>query len=251
MKRLTKNKKGQFILIAVLIIAIMIISIGTIMHRALTYYKNEPWDEYSMLISNVELSSHRVTELSLSNLTNSQIANYDILRMNLAQWQRDLAKIYPGYGIMLNYYLANGTSSLYGVNVQYSSGLNYTWNRTSSFSVANASITLDVDSIGLHGYRFDTTTLLNLTIIGTEFSSSTLKVNVTVTREGMAAVIGLKADNFQIDGFAHAPISVSAAQDQNYTLIYTIECSGVASQPSQFTVNLCDARGIRVIAKCP
>ncbi len=253
MRKLTGNKNGQFVLIAVLIIAIMIISIGTIMHRAMTYYKNEPWDEYSMLMSNVELSSRRVAQMSLSNLTNAQIAerNYDVLRTNFAAWQENLAKIYPGYGIMLNYSVANGTSLVNGASVQYLSGLNCTWNQRSSFSAANASLMLDVDSIGLHGYRFDAMTLLNLTIINEEFSSSTVKINATVTREGLAPVIGLKTENFQIDGFTYTSFNVTATQDQNYSLLYVFECHGVPSAPSQFTVSACDERGIKVIAKYP
>jgi len=60
MRKLIKNKKGQFIIIAFLMIAMMIISIGALMHRAVTYYKHEPWQEYLTLIGSIELNSRRL-----------------------------------------------------------------------------------------------------------------------------------------------------------------------------------------------
>ena len=50
-------------------VAIMIITIGTLIHRATTYYKHEPWEEYLTLIGNIEVNSHRLVELSLTNYT--------------------------------------------------------------------------------------------------------------------------------------------------------------------------------------
>ncbi len=253
MKRPTREKKGQFVMIAVLLIAIMIISIGAVMHRAVTYYKHEPWDEYSTLVSNVETHSRRIVELSLCNFTNAEANSRDssVLLSNLARWQDDLTSIYPGYGIILDYSMPNGTFNLYGANAKYDLGLNCTWNKRSSFSAANASFSLDVSSIGLRGYKFDELAFLNLTIVGQYYSSQTLMINVTVVQEEKTPVIGLTEANFAVDGFSHDPLTVSAAWDQNYTLLYTIECKGVASSPSLFTVSAWDVRGIRVVAGYP
>ena len=71
MRKLIRNKKGQFVIIAFLLMAIMIISMGAIIHRAGTYYKHEPWEEYLTLISDIEVNSRRLVELSLVNYTNS------------------------------------------------------------------------------------------------------------------------------------------------------------------------------------
>jgi hypothetical protein len=65
-----RERRGQFVIIAVLMIAIMIMSISALMHRAVTYYRHEPWEEYLALIGNIELNSHRLVELSLANYTN-------------------------------------------------------------------------------------------------------------------------------------------------------------------------------------
>ena len=64
MRRLIVQKRGQFVIIAVLMIALMIISIAPLLHRTVTYYKHEPWEEYLALIGSIELNSERLVTLS-------------------------------------------------------------------------------------------------------------------------------------------------------------------------------------------
>ena len=91
--KLSREKKGQFVIIAVMFTAIMIVSIGALMHSAITYYKHEPWEEYSALIGDVEINSRRVVELCLANYTNS-IQDESILNVTLHKWEKDLTEIY-------------------------------------------------------------------------------------------------------------------------------------------------------------
>jgi len=233
MRRLIKQKKGQFIIIAVLLIAIMMVSIGTLLYTAVTYYKHEPWEEYLTLIGNIELSSRALVELSLSNYTHT--LNTNILKANSEQWQSNLAKIYSGHGIALTYSLASGTE------YNYSLGLTHDWNKTASFSAANATFNLNIASVGLTGYKFMATAFLNLTILDV----ASKEINVTVTREDGTLITNLKEDNFQVDG-----VNVTAVipvHDQIYKLVYIIECDKPLS--SSATVRVWDQRGIRVIAK--
>lgn len=235
MRRLIKQKKGQFIIIAVLIIAIMMVSIGALLYTAVTYYKHEPWREYLTLIGNIELSSRSLVELTLSNYTHT--LNTNILKANLEQWQSNLAKIYPGHGIALTYSLASGTE------YNYSLGLTYNWNKTSSFSAANATFNLNITSIGLTGYKFMATAFLNLTILNVD--STNKEIDVTVTGEDGTLVTNLKKDNFQVDGLNIT--AVTSHYDPNYILVYTIDCE--TSPPSNATVRVWDQRGIQVIAQ--
>lgn len=233
MRRPIKQKKGQFIIIAVLIIAIMIVSIGAILYSAVTYYKHEPWEEYLTLIGNIEQSSHNLVELSLSNYTHTLSTN--ILKANLEQWQSNLARIYPGHGIALTYSLENGTE------YSYSLGLTYDWSKKASFSAANVTFNLNITSVGLTGYKFMATALLNLTILtidGTE-------IDVTVTGEDGMPIGGLKEDNFQVDG--RNITDVTSRYDPDYILVYTIDCE--TPPPPNATVRVWDHRGIKVIAE--
>ena len=235
MKRLIKQKKGQFIIIAVLIIAIMMVSIGAILYSAVTYYKHEPWEEYLTVIGNVKLSSRSLVELSLSNYTHT--LNTNILKANLEQWQSNMAKIYPGYGIALTYSLASGTE------YSYSLGLTYDWNKTASFSAANVTFNLNIASVGLTGYKFMATAFLKLTILNVNDTNN--EIDVTVTGEDGMPIPSLKKDNFQVDGLNIT--KVTSRYDPNYIVVYTINCE--TSPPLDATVRVWDHRGIKVIAK--
>ena len=57
---------------------------GTITIPA-TYYKNEPWEEYTTLVGNIELNSQRLLELSLDNYV--QTGNDKIFEENFIKWQ--------------------------------------------------------------------------------------------------------------------------------------------------------------------
>ncbi len=250
MKRLSKNKRGQFVIIAVLLIAVMIISVAATMHRAATYYKHEPWDEYSTLISNIELSSRRLVELSLANYTRT--SNASTLRNNLAKWQTDLTSMYPGYGIALRYTLSEGPSSILGRTFNFDRGLNQSWGQRASFSIAKANFTLDVTSIGLNGYKFSVLSLVNVTVRNVlSASGGKLLINVTITDENRAQMTGLKKENFLPEGFTYTNFGVTAEYDQTYSLIYMIACEGVAGSPSPVWVRMWDSRGIHVRAKYP
>ncbi|MEJ2271507.1 MAG: hypothetical protein P8X91_03270, partial [Candidatus Bathyarchaeota archaeon] len=166
-KKSLKQKEGQFIIIAVLFIATMVISIGGIMYTSVTYYKNEPWEEYLTLISNIELSSSRIVEISLSDYTNNN-PNPLILKENLDQWQKDLTKIYPGYGISLNN----------GLDVE--TGLETLWNSDVSYSVAKVNFIMNIESLGLTEYYFKINEELKLNI----HHFNTSSITVTVTKEG-------------------------------------------------------------------
>lgn len=235
MKKLIKNKKGQFVIIAFLMIAMMIISIGALMHGAVTYYKHEPWEEYLTLIGSIELNSRRLVELSLANYTHTQDNN--TLRANLQKWQNDLTRIYRGYGIALNYTLESDT------NYNYYLGLACDWNKTASFSTANAAFNLNITSIGLTGYKFTAVAFLNLTILNV--NATTNEITITVKGEDKTPVANLEKDNFQVEGLNIT--RVTSRYDQDDILVYIIKCP--ENIPTTVTVTVWDQRGIQVTAK--
>jgi len=232
MERFITHKKGQFVMIAVLMIAIMIISIGALMHRAVTYYRHEPWEEYLTLIGAIELNSLRLIELSLANYTNTDSPDQDILRTNLEKWQANLTRIYLGYGISLN---------------SSNDCLACDWNKNSSSSGANAAFTLDIASIGLTGYKFMAKAFLNLTIL----NKIDNEINVTVRGEDGTPITGLGKDNFQVSNSTMIlnMTSVASYYEPKEIQVYTINCSENMTTP--ITVKVWDERGIQVTAKYP
>jgi hypothetical protein len=131
--KVAKANRGQFVIIAVLMIAIMIVSIGAVMHNAVTYYKSEPWEEYTTLVGNIELNSQRLLELSLDNYV--QTGDVSIFQTNFDKWRTDLLSLYPGAGINLRYTMQD--ASIF-----------------SGSAHAKATFTLNITSIGLTGYKF-------------------------------------------------------------------------------------------------
>jgi len=100
--RIVKQRRGQFIIIAALLVAIMMVSVSTIMYSAVTYYRHERWEEYLSIIDNVKLGSQRVVEISLADYTNTTPLNNETLRDNLNQWVVDVKRAYVGFGVVLS-----------------------------------------------------------------------------------------------------------------------------------------------------
>ena len=241
MRELWRAKNGQFVIIAVLMIAIMITSIAALMHRTATYYKHEPWEEYLTLIRNIQLNSKRLVELSLSNYTHS--FNQFILEKNLQEWEINLSRIYVGRGVQLNYILAEGVYEALGTPINYHLGLNISWGRTISYSAANVSFSLNIDSMGLAGYRFRAFTLVNLTILNVTSN----EITVTVKNEDGDPLLTLEEENFFVENYTVR--NVDSCYDEKYMMVYIIECNQTVSTP--VSVSVWDERGIKVTAEYP
>ncbi len=217
-----------------MMIALMIVSIGAIMYSAGTYYRYEQWEEYMTFVEHVKLSTTRLLELSLANYT---AYGSNSLKHNLNQWQNDLSRAYPGYGVILTYDLADGT------NINYYQGLATQWNETASYSAANATFAFNITSINLEGYRFMAIAFLSFKILNVDAANGV--INATVTGEDGMPITDLKKDNFQVAGLNIT--SVTSSYDPTYSHVYLIKCEGTI--PAPVTVTVQDKRGIIVIAK--
>jgi len=249
--KIVKHKKGQFIIFATLIIALMIISVGTIMYSTVTYFKHERWQEYLMVIDNVELGSRQVVELSLANYTMLNGTNNQTLVSNLNNWQTNVTTAYPSFGVALPYSAANGSYHAYGMNINYSSGLAYLWNNATSFSAANATFNINMTSVGLTGYKFLISTLLKVRIFNATWSSNALEIYLAVYEEGLTSVVSLDASDFSIKDANNNTISISSSNrihHMTYGPIYRIYCTNVTTNPVSAQVTVIDARNIKVVA---
>lgn len=218
-----REKRGQFVIIAVMLTAIMIVSIGALMHGAVTYYRHEPWEEYFTLVGDIEVNSRRLVELSLASYTNSLDDDF-VLKENLEKWQNDLGRIYPIGEIVLTH---DPNSRMLSSNPD------------SSNPMAKAVFSLDINSIGLKGYEFSIVSSLNLGIKVN--SGSTYNITASVTTESGEPVTGLDASNFKIND--NDPAQVIPVYEGN-TLVYEITFEGTFPA----TVEVWDERGIRAVA---
>ena len=245
MRNITENKRGQFVIIAVLLVAIMIVSVGALLYDTASYYKNEPWQEYSALIGDIELNSQRLLELSLTNYT--QTSDPNVLKENLNKWQLDLLRLYPSMGIALDFALANGQANMYGISLHFSEGLANVSREPVSASSARASFTLNISSIGLYGYKFNSEASLKLRIDRSEaYDSNTNMTVVAVNCEKNLPITGLTKNNFMVNGEPVIKVTshYDAAQGLTfYSIFYT------NAMPSE--VQVWDQRGICVTGYSP
>jgi len=199
--RMVRGKRGQFILIAALLIAIMIVSVTAILYSSVTYFRHERWEEYLIVIDGVKAGTSNLLRVSLANYT--QTSNNSVLKTTLDLWRADLKKAYTGYGVLLGYSLASGAYSAYGMNpINYNQGLASTWNQRVSFSAANATVNLNITSVELTGYRFASVVFLKMNITdvlwyaGKGNDPGQVGVRVVIYEEGPTPVTNLQKSNF-------------------------------------------------------
>jgi hypothetical protein len=226
----SRKKRGQFVIIAVMLTAIMMVSIGALMHGAITYYKHEPWEEYSTLIGDIEINSRRLVELSLADYSNSLVEDNSTLSVYLGNWQTDLIRIYPSSGIVLE-------SNPLSYELKNSSRVN----STTSESMARAAFTLNVTSIGLEGYYFEVATSLTLTIDSITPINETTNEIIAVVRSETGPVPNLNEENFKIDGATKTTVY------PDYATINAFAYRIIYDGPISPTVEVQDQRGIRVV----
>jgi len=230
MMKPSRKKRGQFVIIAVMLTAIMMVSIGALMHGAITYYKHEPWEEYSTLIGDIEINSRRLVELSLADYSNSLVEDNSTLSVYLGNWQTDLIRIYPSSGIVLE-------SNPLSYELKNSSRVN----STTSESMARAAFTLNVTSIGLEGYYFEVATSLTLTIDSITPINETTNEIIAVVRSETGPVPNLNEENFKIDGATKTTVY------PDYATINAFAYRIIYDGPISPTVEVQDQRGIRVV----
>jgi hypothetical protein len=259
--KLIRNKRGQFIVIAALLISVMIISASAVMFSAVTYFSHERWEEYIIVIDGIRTGTASVLQLSLANYT--QTLNNTVLKTNLDAWRQDVGRAYSGFGAILSSTPASGTYSAYGMSLNYVNGLASTWNQQISFSAANTTGSLNITSVGLEGYKFKASVFLKMQIADLIYYSGKgsdpnyIGVRVIVYAEGLEVITNLQKSNFvlfQIGGVNqtytflryYESVSHSGVPALN-TFVYEMRYQ-VTSKPGSVIakVSAVDARGIKV-----
>lgn len=251
--RLVRNKRGQFIIIAALLISVMIIAASTVMFSAVTYFQHERWEEYIIAIDGIRIGTANVLQLSLANYTQTPLDN-TVLRTNLNAWRQDVGRAYSGYGAILSNTPASGTY----MDLTYVNGLNLTWNRQVSFSAANSTSSLNITSVGLEGYRFSSSVFLKMQIADALYYEDKpsdpkyVGIRVVVYAEGLEFVTNLQKSNFelfQIGGVNQTTYTFLRYYDSMILNAFVYEMRyEVASKPASVTakVSVVDTRSIIV-----
>lgn len=248
-----RQKKGQFIIIAALMISILLVSVGAIMYGAVTYFRHERWEEYLSLIDTLKIGSRRVVEISLANYTLSM--NDNALKDNLNKWRINLTRAYSGFGVVLSPEFTDGLYQVYDLNINYSLGLSSHWHANVSFSAANATLHMDITSIGLTGYKFISAPFVRAEILSANYSASekSLTIKLAVDKEDLVPITNLPKSSFSLsinvsDQWQSANFSSSRYYDSDANrFIYELYSDNLNSQPSMASVTIVETRNIKVV----
>ncbi len=251
--RLARERKGQFIIIAAMLLSIMIVSVSTVIYGTVTYYRQERWEEYVTIVDSIRTASSNLLQVGLANY--AQTSNSTILRDYFNLWIRDVRSAYPGFGVDVGYALANGVRSAYGVSLNYSMGLALRWNQATSYAASNATVSIDVASVGLTGYNFSSHVFLKMSIRDAVWYSKSSKryviIYLSVDKDGPEPVVNLQASNFpvvKLSGVTQS-FTVKRYYSSIYScFIYEIKISSISSLPSSANVTLVDNRGIQTVS---
>ena len=249
--RTLRERKGQFIIIAAMLLSIMIISVSTVIYGTVTYFRHERWEEYLTIVDSVKTGSSNVLEISLAKYSQTST----VLQDNLNQWIRDVRKAYPGFGVDLSYTLASGVRSAYGVTLNYSLGLARTWNQAVSVTATNATFSINIASAGLTGYNFTAHTILKMNIRDAVWWSKSSKqyviISVSVDREGPEPIVNLQKSNFpdvKLSGVSKTFTTTRYYSRTFNYFIYDIRIDSITALPSSVEVTLLDNRGIKTVS---
>ncbi len=251
--RLARERKGQFIIIAAMLLSIMIVSVSTVIYGTVTYYRQERWEEYVTIVDSIKTASSNLLQIGLANYATTQ--NSTILRDYFNQWIRDVRNAYPGFGVDVGYALSNGVRSAYGVSLNYSLGLARRWNQATSYVASNATVSIDVASVGLTGYNFSSHVFLKMSIRDAVWYSKSSKryvsIYVSVDKDGPEPVVNLQASNFpdvKLEGVSRSFTAKRYYSSTYNCFIYEIRVSSIDSLPASAEVTLVDNRGIKTVS---
>jgi hypothetical protein len=253
--RLAKERKGQFIIIAAMLLSMMVISISTVIYGTVTYYRQERWEEYVTIVDSVKTASSNLLQIGLANYTQS--FNSTILSGYFNRWIRDVRTAYPGFGVDVNYALTSGTRSAYGLvpPMNYSLGLARRWNTQTSYAASNATVSINIASVGLTGYNFSAHVLLKMSLRDVVWYTGSGKwyvlMFVSVEKEGPEPIISLQTSNFvdvQLSGVSQNFTMKRYYHSTYSSFIYELKVNSITSPPSSANVTLVDNRGIKTIS---
>lgn len=193
-----RGRSGQFIIIAILMIAIMIVSIGAVMYSTVTYYRYEQWEEYLSIIDNIKIGSLHLVEGGLANLTKTysetRIMDRSILIDILDRWKAYLTKAMAEHGLAVDFLNNSRVENL----------VECYWYFPTSISAFSADLSITLSKFGLYGYKTPIFISVGMAV-DTNYIGQGLdeiyNLNVTVYREDQTPIMGLKAGNFVVQRF--------------------------------------------------
>ena len=239
------NSKGQFSIIAALLVAVVLISTVIITYSTI---RNSPIQDQPQILSAID-----ETNFALKQILGFTVGYYgSVLQVTgNTSYAKELATNYAHSGLenIANMHPEWGPS--FNVN---NLDMHTNWFTSTSYSIGNLSITYDLTGLGIYGITYETSCELNVQVMNTT-SNNQACLNVTKD-ENEEPLINLGKQNFKFYSYKHADstwelISPSTEPVAFANGTYHINMSDPSlSQvdPCSYVVQVADPRGITVVA---
>ena len=263
MRKLLFNKRGQFIIIAIMFISIMIISVTIFVYSTITQYRYQRWEEYLSVVDNIRINSGEVLNIALANFTNQFLSGHVksktewetyVLGDLLSSWERYLQKIYAGMGVDLDFKAVKNRliASKWRIGDDEHI-IKCFWYGSDSVSSICANLSITLSSYGFYGYHTILEKYLRLQVDTSYIDmnqSEIQSLNVIVTKENENPCFGLTNSNFEVIWFNNETNSWDEASIANVTYngggCYTLNFTNPIPKPyyKWLFISVIDQRGI-------
>jgi len=239
MKKNSRANKGQFSIIAALLVAIILVAAVIMTYAAV---RNNPFQQSPKVLSSIgemNLSIKRILEFatgyygSILQVTgNSTYAN-ELTSSYLHSGFINIARSHPGWNPSFN------------IN---SSSFSTLWFAPTSHSMGSVSVTYSLSGLGIEGIKYETSSLLKVEIL----ESLDGQARLNITREGNKPYLTLGTENFFFYSYSYSDLAwklvppasePQALSDGTYILQIP---DGV--DPAAYSIQVVDPRSIMVIA---
>ena len=234
------NNKGQFSIIAALLVAVVLVGSVAVTYSAIRY---SPIQNQPQILSAID-----ETNLALKQILGFTVGYYgSVLQVTgNSSYAQTLA----------NNYLDSGLQNIADNNPAWGASFNVAnlalctcWFTNSSYSQANLNVTYDLTGLGISGIAYSASCQLNVTINPQTYNN---EISLTVVQDGNTPVVGLSVTNFkfylyQYSNLTWAMVNPTDEPVSSSNGTYTIDVpSGI--NPQSYSIQVQDSRGIAVAA---
>ncbi|MBN1358231.1 hypothetical protein JW988_05630 [Candidatus Bathyarchaeota archaeon] len=239
MKKLKINKKGQFTIIAALLVAVVLIAAVMTTYSAIRY-------------STVEDNPQVLSAVDEINLALKQVVGFTV------GYYGSVLQVTGNTSyarLLASNYLQSGLENIGDIRPEWSASFNVTtlnlrtdWFSNASFSSGNLSVTYDLAGIGLYNMTYFASSRLDVEILG----SSETQAVVSVNKDGTEPLINLAKQNLRFYHYLDETSTWELVSPTTDPIVYAngtyIIDFPAGVDPDSYLIKIEDTRGIIVVA---
>jgi hypothetical protein len=234
------NNKGQFSIIAALLVAVILVASVAATYSAIRY---SPVQNQPQILSAID-----ETNLALKQILGFTIGYYGSVTQvtGNSSYAQTLA----------TNYFESGLDNIADINPEWGASFNVAnlslgtnWFTNASYSQANLNITYDLTGLGIYGIVYSASCRLDVQISP---SSANNQVSLTVIKDENTPLVGLSSSNFKFYLYQYSNLTWATVNPPDEPIsssngTYTIDIpSGI--NPQSYAIQVQDSRGITVAA---